>query len=78
METSQNENEKDNNINNYDPYLKYADYPEKIVELINDIREDPVGYADIIEDSIKNIIEEENKNDPDNVRLIFKKKLKLR
>ena len=27
------------NKNNIDPNLKYADYPEKIVELINSIRE---------------------------------------
>ena len=71
------ENANENNMNNYDPNLKYADYPEKIVELINNIREDPVGYADIIEDSIKNIIEEEDKNDPTNVKLIFKKKVKV-
>ena len=66
-----------NNQNNYDQNLKYADYPEKIVELINNIREDPVGYADIIEDSIKYIVEEEDKNDPSSVRLIFKKKVKV-
>ena len=71
------EAENENNINNYDPNAKYSDYPEKIVELINNIREDPVGYADIIEDSIKNIIEEKDKNDPTNTRLIFKKKVKV-
>ena len=69
--------EKENNISDYDPNAKYADYPERIVELINNIREDPVGYADIIEDNIKNIIEEEDKNDPTNIRLIFKKKVKV-
>ena len=69
--------ENENNIHNYDQNAKYADYPEKIVELINNIREDPVGYADIIEDSIKNIIQEEDKNDPANTRLIFKKKVKV-
>ena len=57
--------------------MKYADYPEKIVELINNIREDPVSYADIIEDSIQYIVQEEDKNDPSNVRLIFKKKVKV-
>ena len=77
---SNNLNEAENENNNrdiYDPNAKYADYPEKIVELINNIREDPVGYADIIEDSTKNIIEEEDKNDPTNIRLIFKKKVKV-
>ena len=48
--------------NNIDPNLKYADYPEKIVELINNIREDPVTYADLIEDSIQYIVEEEDNN----------------
>jgi hypothetical protein len=70
------DNNNDKNIN-YDPNEKYSDYPEKIVELINNIREDPVGYADIIEDSIRNIVEEEDKNDPTNIRLIFKKKVKV-
>ena len=78
---NENENfdrlQNENNPNSYDPYSKYADYPEKIVELINNIREDPVGYADIIEESIKNIIEEEDKNDPANIRLIYKKKVKV-
>ena len=64
-----------NELNNQN--LKYSDYPERIVELINNIREDPVGYADIIEDSIKYIVEEEDKSDPSNVRLIFKKKVKV-
>ena len=67
--------ENENNVN-YEQNVKYANYPEKIVELINNIREDPVGYADIIEDSIKNIIQEEDKNNPANKRLIFKKKWK--
>ena len=78
-ESNQNNNfyDNNNNINNNDPYAKYSDYPEKIVELINNIREDPSGYADVIEDSIKNIIEEEDKNDPSNIRLIYKKKVKV-
>ena len=81
----ENANPQDNQINlvqppnipEVDPNLKYADYPEKIVELINNIREDPVSYADIIEDSIQYIVQEEDKNDPSNIRLIFKKKVKV-
>ena len=81
----ENANPQDNQINlvqppnipEVDPNLKYADYPEKIVELINNIREDPVSYADIIEDSIQYIVQEEDKNDPSNVRIIFKKKVKV-
>jgi len=71
------ENENENNAHNNDPNVKYGDYPEKIVELINNIREDPVGYADLIEDAIKYIMEEEDKNDPTNMRLIFKKRVKV-
>jgi hypothetical protein len=86
---NQNDNEKKDNailigignqeeaIENKIGYLnnKYLDYPEQIVELINNIREDPVGYADIIEESINNIIEETDKNN--NKRLIYKKKVKV-
>jgi len=70
--------ENENNGHNYDPNDKYRDYPEKIVELINNIREDPIGYADLIEDSIKYIMKKEDKNDPTNIRLIFNKKVKIR
>ena len=73
----ENLNENDNNLKKYDPNEKYADYPQKIVELINNIREDPMGYADVIEESINNIIEEEDKNNPANIRLIYKKKVKV-
>jgi hypothetical protein len=65
------------NNRTYNKYEKYANYPEKIVDLINNIRGDPVGYTNVIEDSIKNITEEEDKNDPSIVRLIFKKKVKV-
>ena len=68
---------QNDNKNNNDPNLKYAEKKKKIIELINNIREDPVGYADIIEDSMKYIVEEEDKNDPSNIRLIFKKKVKV-
>ena len=63
--------------NKIDPNLKYENYSSEIVELINRIREDPVSYADVIEDSIQYIVEEEDKNDPTNKRLIFKKKVKV-
>ena len=75
--------EKENNVidnneeNNIDPNQKYADYPEKIVELINLIRADPVKYAETIENSIKNITEEPDKDDPSIQRLIYKKKVKV-
>jgi len=65
-------NEKMNEVKN----TKYADYPERMLELINKIREDPASYADIIEDSIQNIIEnqEDNEGKP---KIIYKKKVKV-
>ena len=71
---NENQNEKQNGTNNY---TKYSDYPEKIVEIINNIRENPPAYADTIEESIQNIVEEEDKNDPSNLRLIYKNKVKV-
>lgn len=56
---------------------KYSNYPEKMLEIINTIREDPASYADYIEDSIKNIIEETDKNDETKTKLIYKKKVKV-
>ena len=65
---NQNEYEKNENINS-----KYLNFPEKFVEIINNIRQDPVSYSYIVEDSIKNIIENNNKGDN---KIIYKKKLK--
>ena len=62
---------------NEEKNAKYADYPEKMLEIINKIREDPVSYADVIEDSIKNIMEEQYKNDENKTKLIYKKKVKV-
>ena len=73
IDNQQEEEYNKNEVEN--PYNKYFDYPDKVVSLINNIREDPVGYADIIEESINNIIEETDKNN--NKRLIFKKKVKV-
>ena len=62
---------------NEDKNVKYADYPEKMLELINKIREDPVNYAEIIEDSIKNIIEVQNEEDENKPKIIYKHKVKV-
>lgn len=57
---------------------KYADYPEKMLELINRIRENPSYYADVVEDSIKNIIEvQEEDDDETKPKIIYKKKVKV-
>ena len=59
-----------------DKNAKYADYPEKMTELINKIRNDPVSYADVIEDSIQNIhvSQEDDETKP---KIIYKKKVKV-
>lgn len=71
LDVGQGNSEVFKNSPEVDPHLKYADYPEKIVELLNKIRQDPAGYADIIEESTKNII-----TDPEN-KIIYKKKVKV-
>jgi hypothetical protein len=56
---------------------KYLNYPEKIIEIINGIRQDPVSYADVILDSMRNIIEDNNKDDSKKNKIIYKKKVKV-
>ena len=74
----QNENLQQNNNNKYiNKNIKYSNYPEKVVELINNIRQDPPIYADIIEDSIKNIVENNNKSDSSKTKIIYKQKIKV-
>ena len=73
-----NENNYENNeylkINNNPKYLNYS---ERIIELINGIRQDPLSYADLIEDSIKYIIDDNNKDDPTKNRIIYRDKVKV-
>ena len=91
LRSSNNENNS-NNLNNQEEQAdigydikkyeeeknkKYSNYPEKMLQLINKIREDPVSYADDIEASIQNIIEEENNEDENKAKLIYKKKVKV-
>ena len=84
-EEHENENEEkeqeDNNDNEdhkfEDKNRKYSSYPQKMLELINKIREDPVSYADIIEDSILNILEDQNEEDENKPKIIYKKKVKV-
>lgn len=71
-ETGLNENEYEKTHN-----TKYLNYPEKIVEIINNIRQDPPSYAQIIEESINYIIDNNNRDDITKNRIIFKKKVKV-
>ena len=70
-------NEIDLNENNNEKNTKYSDYPQKMLNLINYIRANPVAFADTIEDSIQNITEEVDKNDDSKIRIIYKKKVKV-
>ena len=80
VKESNKENEKDDDYNERiaeEKNVKYGDYPEKMLEIINNIRKDPASYADIIEDSIKYIVKEVDKKDETKTRIIFKKKVKV-
>ena len=56
---------------------KYSEYPEQMVSLINKIRQNPNEYADVIEDSIKNIIKEDYDENQDEPRFIYKDNIKV-
>ena len=80
VNNNENQNQKDEEYNekiNEDKNTKYADYPEKMLELINKIREDPVSYSYIIENSIHYIIEKQDIEDETKSKFIFKKKVKV-
>ena len=53
------------------------EYPNKILSIINQIRENPKTYSDIIKNSIKNIRQEESKDGSDKVRFIYENNLKI-
>ena len=71
--TPQNSSNQNNKYKE-DKYLNSANFAEKIVELINSIRQDPPSYADYVEDSIQNIIDDNNKNDKSKTKIIYKQK----
>ncbi len=69
-----------NNIDNKEKDAlkhKYDDYPQRILELINKVRQDPNAYADIIEDSIKNIYENNNEADDKKAKIVYKNRVKV-
>ena len=45
--------------------------------MINNIRQDPASYSEVIENSIKNIVDDNNKDDPTKSRIIYKQKVKV-
>ena len=56
---------------------KYSDYPMKMLDLINKVRQNPKIFADVVEDSIQNIITEENNLVNNKPRIIYKEKVKV-
>ena len=76
-ETEKEENYEENENINEAKSINYSEYAEKMLLLINKIREDPASYADIIEESIENIEEGHDKNDESKTRIIYKQKVKV-
>ena len=56
---------------------KYSDYPMRMFDLINKIRQNPKDFADVIEDSIQNIIIEENNAENNKPKIIYKQRVKV-
>ena len=52
-------------------------YPKLVLNLINQIRQNPKEYANIIEESTKNIVEEKNEENLKDIKLIYKSELKV-
>ncbi len=69
-----NANDFKNNLQNKN--IKYADYPQKMLELINKIRMNPSSYSNIILESINNIVVNQD-FDETKPKVIYKKKVKV-
>ena len=78
IEVNENENENDNQLShkNEDKNAKYADYPKKMLELINKIRANPSSYADIVLNGINNIVINQD-FDETKPKIIYKNKVKV-
>ena len=74
--TNIEKNEQKSLDDNISKNEKYADYPKNMLNLINKIRQDPKSYAEVIENSIQNILEIQSDNEKD-PKYIYKKKSKL-
>ena len=75
--TIQNNNKDEIEDEEKEKMEKYSDYPMKIFNLINKIRQNPKDFADVIEDSIQNIITEENSQEDNKPKIIYKQKVKV-
>ena len=56
---------------------KYSNYPSEMITIINKIRQNPKSYADIIEESINNIVIENNNVEINKPKIIYKEKIKV-
>ncbi len=71
-----NENKNQLGFEKEDKNIKYADYPQKMLELINKIRANPSSYADVVLDGINNIIINQD-FDETKPKIIYKQKVKV-
>ena len=74
--TNIEKNEQKSLDDNISKNEKYADYPKNMLNLINKIRQDPKSYAEVIENSIQNILEIQSDNEKA-PKYIYKKKVKV-
>ena len=72
-----NTDSKDERKSEQNNNQKYENYPQKMFELINNIRGNPSSYADEIENSIENIWEEKSKTDDGKNKIVYKQRVKV-
>ena len=72
-----NTDSKDERKSEQNNNQKYENYPQKMFELINNIRGNPSSYADEIENSIENIWEEKSKTDNGKNKIVYKQRVKV-
>lgn len=65
------------NENDLDKEQNYKNYSQKMFELINKIRTNPSYFADIIENSIENIWEENSKTNDGKNKIVYKDRVKV-
>ena len=80
-EINSNENDisfkKQGLIQEKEKYSSILGYPELIFNLINNIRQNPKEYANIVEEEINNIKEEENENNPKEKKITYQNIIKV-
>ena len=72
-----NTDSKDERNSEQNNNQKYENYPQRMFELINNIRGNPSSYADEVENSIENIWEEKSKTDNGKNKIVYKQRVKV-